>query len=295
MKNGGIMISQCFPKSRNHDGETLKVGQYVFEEAGYTQIQMVDILDDSERAAFGEVALRNNARITYCIARLLNDHKLYLCDLDDEKRKAAIELVKSQFAKAREVGAEAITLISGPRPESEEARKAALAVLTEAMIEVAAYGRQVAPEITLRIEPLDVSAHKKNTLGSTQEAIALCEAAERAGERVRLCFDTAHAILNGEDMEESIAAAGKWIEEFHLCNACITPGHALYGDRHIAPGEPGAFDIAQYQKFIAAAKVHCPDARVFTEYMCPDGMSGEEMVALHAQIVSESNVMVRRK
>jgi hypothetical protein len=162
-------------------------------------------------------------------------------------------------------------------------------------IDLAAYGRQVAPEITLRIEPLDVSAHKKNTLGSTQEAIALCEAAERAGERVRLCFDTAHAILNGEDIEESIAAAGKWIEEFHLCNACITPGHALYGDRHIAPGEPGAFDIPQYQKFIAAAKVHCPDARVFTEYMCPDGMSGEEMVALHAQIVSESNVMVRRK
>ena len=90
MKNGGIMISQCFPKSRNHDGETLKVGQYVFEEAGYTQIQMVDILDDSERAAFGEVALRNNARITYCIARLLNDHKLYLCDLDDEKRKGPL-------------------------------------------------------------------------------------------------------------------------------------------------------------------------------------------------------------
>jgi len=170
----------------------------------------------------------------------------------------------------------------------------ALALLADSLAQIAAYGRSAFPEISLRIEPLDILAHKKNVLGTTQEAIALCEAVAARGERIALCFDTAHAILNGEDIVQSIADAGKWIEEFHLCNACTAEGHALYGDRHIAPGAPGTFEIADYARFIEAAKQHCPDARVYTEYMCPDDMDGKEMVDHHARIIEASGVTMRR-
>lgn len=291
---GGIMISQCFPTSRNTDGETLPAGRYTMETCGFKQIQMVDILGDDERKAFGAMVRANGARVTYCIARLLGEHKLFLGDLNPEKRMRAIELVKTQFAKAREAGAEAITLISGPRPEREEDRKEALSLLADSLAQIAAYGRSAFPEITLRIEPLDIRAHKKNVLGTTEEAIELCKAVQARGERIALCFDTAHAILNEEDIVASIAAASEWIEEFHLCNACTTAGHALYGDRHIAPGAPGAFDIPEYARFIETVKQYCPDARVFTEYLCPQEMDGKEMVAHHAKIIESSGVTMRR-
>ena len=291
---GGIMISQCFPTSRNTDGETLPAGRYTMETCGFTQIQMVDILGDAERRAFGEMARTNNAHITYCIARLLNENKLFLGDLNPVKRERAIELVKSQYAKAHEAGAEAITLISGPQPESEADRQEALRLLADSLTQIAAYGRSTAPEISLRIEPLDVYAHKKNVLGTTEEAISLCSAVKKSGEHVGLCFDTAHAILNGEDIVAAVESAGELIEEFHLCNACTQREHPLFGDRHIAPGAPGAFDIPDYQRFIETVSRCCPNARVFTEYFCPADMDGKEMIAHHSRILEASGVTMRR-
>ena len=208
----------------------------------FTSFQTVEIPYADERRAFSQVIGSGGYAYDYNVTRVLNESGLNLSDLDPAKRKKSWERVLGCLDDAREAGAASITVNSGPRPAGETDRAEALAALSDSLGRIA---RQAAasPALVLVIEPMDVTAHKKGTLGYTREGIAICSRLREEGCSTFLLLDTAHMFLNAESPEESLRQGLSVTAGFHYCNCVTDPAHALYGDRHIRFGHPGVLDV----------------------------------------------------
>src|SRR5690606_4077100 len=183
--------------------------------------------------------------------------KLSLSSLDETNRLRACEVVAEQVHAAVEAGAHALCVISGPRPADTAARPEALAALEDSLVRVCRAAQSAAPDLEIIIEPLDHSAHKRNTLGSTTEAVAICRRLAVQGLVLKLCLDTAHLILNEESPVEAVMQARDHVAEFHFCNCCTDPNHPLFGDRHLPFGPPGVVDERQIGAWMA--ELHARD------------------------------------
>ncbi|MGH8021739.1 MAG: sugar phosphate isomerase/epimerase family protein, partial [Opitutaceae bacterium] len=220
----------------------------------------------------------------YTLTRVLGERSLSLSSLDAANRAEACDVVVAQIPAAVEAGAQALCVISGPRPAEPSARSDALAALEDSLARVCAAARTAAPELEILIEPLDHSAHKRNTLGSTAEAVAVCERLAAQGLGLKLCLDTAHLILNEESPVKAAMQARQYIAEFHFCNCCIDRRHALFGDRHLPFGAPGVVDEEQIAAWMAQLHQHgffsaSTRPRVYCEVWKPDEMESMAVVA----------------
>lgn len=234
----GAMISQTWPMSRETQGATLQAIKTVLEQGFYRGIQTVEVPFAEERANIGLLIKKERIPLTYCVSRVLNENKLNLSDLDDNNRKKSYEKVITCLADAAQMGASAVSFISGPAPQNEASRLIALDKLTDSLSRIC-YAAQAFPGIKIEIEPLDVHAHKKNTLGFMHEGMKICKTIREQGMNVYLCLDTAHAYLNGEDPVEVLQPIFDLVPEFHFCNCVTDNTHPLFGDRHIPFGQPG--------------------------------------------------------
>lgn len=244
----GVMLSNAFPDTRETPGATLRAIEEVLRRLpGLRAVQTVDIPFADERAAvrrrLGEAGLRH----TYTLTRLLQRQNL--SSLDPGERAAAVEVVRGGLRAAAEAGAGVVGLVSGRRPAEPARRHDALVALEQSLREVCREASALG--LAVAIEPLDHSAHKRGTLGTTDEGVALCRRLAEEGLRLGLCLDTAHVVLNGEAVRTALAAAWPHLEEFHFCNAITDPAHPLFGDHHLPFHVPGRIGRAQMAAVLA--------------------------------------------
>jgi sugar phosphate isomerase/epimerase len=234
----GIMISNTWPTSRELQGATRAAIETVLEDGFFEAFQTVEIPYPEERRAIASLLSEEGMPLTYCVTRILNENGLDLSDLDEGNRKRSYEQVIRCLEDAREAGATSIQVVSGLSHADSEKRKEGLRRLEDSLMQICVAARAT-PALRILVEPLDIGAHKKRVLGTTGEAIVLCEAARRGGLNLQVCLDTAHMILNGEDPIESLALAQPHVAEFHYCNAVINASDPHFGDHHLPFGPPG--------------------------------------------------------
>jgi len=99
--------------------------------------------------------------------------------------------------------ADTITVIGEPASAGQGNRDEAIKVLTDSLRAIALEA-QKAPALQVAIEPLDVAAHKRNSLGYTKEAHEVNRVLKNEGFDVSLLLDSAHMTLNGEDLLVSL-------------------------------------------------------------------------------------------
>lgn len=238
----GVMISQVWPDSREKEGETQRALEICLKTNFFQAFQTVEIPCTSERRAIAAILRKDGFPLTYCLARVLNENRLNLSDLEAENRKRSVEKVVECLMDAREAGASAVSLISGPVPHRPEMRLTALELLQESLLVICEEAGK-GLKLQVMIEPLDWFAHKRNTLGSTAEAAALCDALAEQGRELHLCLDSAHISLNGEEPFMALNLARRHTAEFHFCNCVTEQGHTLFGDRHLPFGAPGVIGV----------------------------------------------------
>jgi sugar phosphate isomerase/epimerase len=248
----GVVISNAWPQSRTEEGATLRAIEQVLERFPWFEAyQTVDVPFATERRAIRRLLGEQGRPHTYTLTRVLGERKLSLSSLDAANRHQAVAAVVGQFTHAEEIGARTVAVISGPRPAQPEQRGLALEALEDSLAQLAvAIARH--PTLELLIEPLDFEADKRNTLGTTAEAVAICRRLKANQLRLALCLDTAHLILNGEDVPEAVAHARDFVTEFHFCNPVLDRTSPLYGDRHIPFGPPGVVDSAEISRLLGA-------------------------------------------
>jgi sugar phosphate isomerase/epimerase len=238
----GILISNTWPTSRERQGETLERIETVLEDGYFQAIQTVEVPTAQERKDIARVLEAMDYPLTYCLTRILNERKMSLADLDEGNRRRSYELAIRCLDDARQAGATYVSVISGPTPEDPSRREEAVQRLGDSLIHVCR-AAETTPALSVIVEPLDHGVHKKCALGLVSEAVDLCREAEQARLDLRLCVDTAHVILNGEDPVEALATAQPWLAEYHYCNAVTDQTHHRYGDWHLPFGEPGVVSI----------------------------------------------------
>ena len=238
----GLMLSQVWPRSREKEGETARVLGTALSKEQFAAFQSVEIPYARERDVVRGMLSGGRYRYTYCLTRILNDQQLNLSSLDERQRRRSCDVVVEGLDQARDAGADSVSLVSGQRPESDTDRYLALSALAESMRSVIPAAMEP-PALSVVLEPLDVTSHKKMTLGYTIEAIALCEQLALDGLSLRLTLDSAHIILNGETPEAALQSALNHVDDFHYCNCVTDRSHPLYGDNHIRFGPPGVVGI----------------------------------------------------
>jgi sugar phosphate isomerase/epimerase len=280
----GVIISNAWPQSRTEEGATVRAIEQVLDKHPFFgAFQTVDIPFAAERRRVREV-LRNEGRPhTYTLTRVLGEQKLNLSSLDTAVRRKSCEVVRARLDDAQEAGATGVGLISGPRPAEPALRFDALRALEESLAELAPEAAK-RDGLELILEPLDYDSHKRCSLGTAKEAVALCDRLAAYGKTVRLCLDVAHMVLNGEDIIAAVATAHSHIVEFHFCNAVTDATHPLFGDHHLFFGAPGVIGIPQIGELMAglvgigyfAADVR---PRVYCEVWKPDEVASLAVVA----------------
>ncbi len=281
----GVMISNAWPQSRATAGATARAIASVLSEHPFFEcFQTVDVPTAEERQEIRRLLRDHGHPLTYTLTRVLGERGLSLSSLDASNRALAREVVIAQMPAAVEAGAQALCVISGPRPRDPAARGDALAALEDSLARVCAAARETAPGLEILIEPLDHSAHKRNTLGSTAEAVGICERLAARGIELELCVDTAHLVLNEESPVRAVTQARKHIAEFHFCNCCVDRSHPMFGDRHLPFGAPGVVDEAQIGAWMRQLRQldffnAATRPRVFCEVWKPDAMDSLAVVA----------------
>jgi sugar phosphate isomerase/epimerase len=247
----GVVISNAWPQSRGTDGATLQAIEEVLARFPFFEAyQTVDIPVAAERRAIRRLLGDRGRPHTYTLTRVLGEQKLNLSSLDQGNRQRAVATVIAQFDHAVEAGARTVAVISGSRPADPAKRPEALQALEDSLEQLAAAIARH-PGLELLIEPLDYEAHKRNTLGTTVEAVAICRRLAAKQLRLTLCIDTAHLILNGEETVECVGLARDFITEFHFCNPVTDRSSPVYGDQHLPFGKPGVVDIDEIAGFMA--------------------------------------------
>ena len=238
----GLMLSQTWPDSRSREFDTLRALERAMKEEFFSSYQTVEIPSGEERKRFARLISDADVAYTYCLARALNEGRLNLSALDERTRVESCERVLRGLDEAREAGADTVTVVSGAAPPTAIERRDSLASLRQSMGEISQAAR-AHPAVRLAIEPLDVMAHKKMSLGYTREAIDLCVSLRADGLDSYLCIDSAHMLLNDEDPLVDFEAAAPYTVEFHYCNPVVDSSSPLFGDRHIRFGPPGVLSV----------------------------------------------------
>lgn len=293
----GVIVSNAWPDSRETEGATARAIEEVVENHPFFEaFQTVDIPSRAERLRVQDLLKNSGRPHTYTLTRVFAEHKANLSSLDAAERRRATDLFIRCMDDACECGATAVCMVSGARPAEPSARGEALRGFEESMARVceAAKSRGVLVEI----EPLDYEVHKRGTLGTTDEAVAMCERLVSSELRMGLCIDTAHLILNGEDVIESVAKARPHISALHFCNPVTDRGHPQFGDNHIPFGPPGVVDLKKITGWMRSLSVDgflTTESRppVFCEVWRPGNMTSMEVVASCEQILREAWSLAR--
>lgn len=289
----GVIVSNAWPQSRRTEGATLRAVEEVLAHHPFFEVfQTVDVPLSSERRALRRLLGDQGRTHNYTLTRVLGERNVSLSSLDPTNRGHAITAVEEQFEHADEAGARLVTVISGPCPADPAQRQDALDALQDSMERLAtAIARH--PRLQLIIEPLDYASHKCNSLGTTDEAVALCRCLAEKNLRLGLCLDTAHLILNGEDSVAAVEAAREQIAEFHFCNCVTDRNQPLFGDRHLPFGPPGVVGPDEVAAMMAGLvrigyleEENRP--RVYCEVLQPDDMESLAVVAHCEEILLTS-------
>ncbi len=245
----GLMISNTEPESRKEQGRTLKVLEQAMELDFFEAYQTVEVPYAAERLQIARHAKAKNLRMTYCLARVLNENKLDLSSLDEQLRKRSVERLKGHFGDAVQQGCDVVQVISGPAEAEPNQRLQQLRRFEKSWLELCRAARKY--DLKVIVEPLDTQADKKKAVGSTAEAVEMVKYLADEVDNAFLCLDTSHMILNGEDVVSSVKTAMDYIDEFHICNPVLAGDSELFGDKHIKLGAPGVLDIQAVGSLIA--------------------------------------------
>ncbi len=163
---------------------------------------------------------------------------LSLSSLDESVRRAAVESMRRLIGDALACGASAVCVRSGPDVEPTR-RPEAIRALETSLIALCAEAEQ-ARRLDILLEPLDRNAHKCMLVGCSQDAVALARRVRAISPRFSLCWDSGHALLNGEKLLDSLELCWPVLSQLHISSPVLTRLHPWFGDTHMCVGEPGS-------------------------------------------------------
>ena len=182
--------------------------------------------------------------IYYNMGNRAGQRSLAPASMDDEHRRYTLDVYKDELERAKLCNAEKIITNSGPN--DIENRDQCKDYLVEFYIELC----KCAESMIVMIEPTDWDTSKRKLIGSSKEAVEICQQVRDAGcTNMASMIDMCHIPLMHETLSQAVNDTGEYLEHIHLGNCVLDKESPVYGDKHpglgIDGGVYGVSDIAE--------------------------------------------------
>lgn len=234
-----VLLAEAYYSRKDDEKFIISKVEHVIQDGFFKSLELLPITDAKLRKKVASALKTKGCNISSCVIwtnESLCAAAANINDLDDAKRKKAVDAIKSIVDGAYETGATHIGISAGPNAGILE-RSSAYEALIKSIGEIADYADK--NSLTILLKPSDCFMHNKNLLTSTHDAKELLEIISKEYSNVKLCLNSAHVSLNREDLCEAVDLAAPFIERIHLSNAVLDLHSPLYGKSRILPDLPG--------------------------------------------------------
>jgi len=209
-------------------------------------------------------------------------------DLDEEKRKIAVENLKAGVDEAIELGAAGLGFLSGKY--TEEQKEEAYQALVKSTKEICAYAKTKG-NIKIAHEIFDYDIDKCSLVGPVELAKRYAEDVCAEFDNFGLMVDLSHLPILHESSRESLIPIKDYIIHAHMGNCYMRDKKdPAYGDVHPRFGYPGGEndveELVEYLKVLLEIGYINPDNRRFLSFeVKPVGDEDSDIVVANAKRV----------
>jgi sugar phosphate isomerase/epimerase len=216
----GLVQDVAFPASGDDPEAFLDGMEQIAADDFFAASEIRRVPDDGLRQRVVEVLRASQLSVVYAAYPRLCAPGLELSSLDDAVRSRAVEAATCAIDEAIALGAERVTVVSGPDPGGE-GRDGGTEALIDSLCALAAYSSaHCGPPLAL--EPFPRGGEGGHLIGPTAEAIGIVRLVREMFPDFGLVLDTGHLALLGEDVAAAFTAAAPYLEQVHLAN--VVPG-----------------------------------------------------------------------
>ena len=199
----------------------------------YKGVELGVFMNTSVRKEVRKMVEQNNYQLTTWLSPTLIGEGLNLSSLDSDLRKKSVSRAKELIALAAETGTTHCGVPCGPdnKEHREDAQKALEDSWAQMLEEMAKYNG-----VDMTFEALDRDSSKFMLVGPITEAIEIIGRLNKKTGKIFSHWDSAHELLNGFDLFESIEVAKPYLAQIHLTDAITDRSHPYFGDLHMDMG-----------------------------------------------------------
>ncbi len=290
----GIIHFMAYPTTIGGEGPIVETITKIAEDDYFNAIEITWIKDPEVRKKAKEVLVTSGLAVGYGAQPAVLLTPLNPNSLDDDERKKAVEVLKSQVDEAQYMGAARMAFLSGkdPGPEKREAAVDALIKSTRELCDYAA-----TKDMGITLEAFDTEIDKKALMGSSADSAKFAGAVDR--ENFGLLVDLSHLPLLGESSEQCAQAVRDHLVHLHVGNCAMRDkNHPAYGDAHprfgIEGGENDVEELAAYLKaFIDIGFLNGKDRPFMSFEVKPlEGESSEVVIANAKRTLNQAWAMI---
>jgi sugar phosphate isomerase/epimerase len=245
----------AFPECLGGEGPVVETLSQIAKDTFFSAVEVSWIKDPKVRSQAAALLATSGLEVVFAAQPALIQQDLSLCDLDDAKRKQAVDGTKQLVDQAYELGAALMVVMSGPDP-GEAARPRAVEALTDSLKQVCHYAQERAEQsmLSISLENFDRDVDKRQLVGPTKEAAEIAETVWSECSNFGLTIDLSHLPQLDERIDEAALTAVDHLIHVHIGNCVIGDASApAYGDKHPRFGIPGsAVGVEEVRRFLEA-------------------------------------------
>lgn len=217
----------------------------------FDAVELTGCKDAEEREAVKNLLAQSHLTVCYGAQPNLLGHKLNPNDIDEEGRKAAEAVLIEAIDEAEYLGAKGLSFLAGKW--TEETREQCCAQLLKTTRALCAYAAKKGMDIELEVFDYDVD--KAALIGPAPYAAKFAADVRTYHPNFGLLIDLSHIPICHENARDVIRTCRPYITHLHFGNAVADPEKPGYGDRHQRFGYPGgANDIPELLDYLQVLK-----------------------------------------
>ncbi len=234
----GIVQFMAYPTTIKGEGSIEETVRRLACDDYFDAIEVTWIKDGDARKRVRKIAETSKLTLCYGAQPRLLTTGLNINDLDEGKRRQAVDTLKAGIDEAYELGASGFAFLSGKYEEATKEKS--YAALLSSTREICGYaGAKGTMPVILEIFDYDID--KKSLIGPTVIAERFARDIRKQHDNFGLMVDLSHIPMYHESNESAILPIIDFIKHIHIGNTVIKdPAQTAYGDTHPRFGFDGS-------------------------------------------------------
>jgi len=225
----GIVNFMAFPDTIKGEGAIIDATRAICRDDYFDVIEVTWIKDAEVRKQVKKMV--DTAGLTLCYGaqpRMLTTQS-NINDLDDAKRKAALDSLKAGIDEAYELGAKGYAFLSGKYEDATKEKS--YEALKDSTIQLCEYAKSKG-DMPVLLEVFDYDFDKKSIIGPAPLARKFADEIKTKCHNFGLMVDLSHIVQIHETLRENLLPIAPYIRHAHIANAVMKAGAEAVGDMH---------------------------------------------------------------